>query len=76
MTDATNTWTDRCEGGNSSLDSMNGFLDLIFYQTTSIAPPGLLGVAKNWYGPIEFNFRESGCNHEVLKELEAKTSQK
>ena len=51
-----------------------GFLDLIFYQTTSISPPWVPGVSKHWEEPTELDFRVFGCNHEVLEKLEAKTS--
>ena len=49
-----------------------GFLDLIFYQTTSISPPWVPGVSKNREEPTELDFRVFGCNHEVLEKLEAK----
>ena len=40
--------------------------------STSIAPPGVPGVAKNREGPSDIDFKGFGCNHEVSEELEAK----
>ena len=57
-----------------SIQGHYGFLDLIFYQTTSISPPWVPGVSKNREEPTELDFRVFGCNHEVLQKLEAKNS--
>ena len=44
----------------------------IFYQNTSMAPTWVPRVSKNREGHTDIDFRGFGCDHEVLKELEAK----
>ena len=44
---------------------------IIFFQSTSSSPLGVPRASKNLKGPTELDFKGFGCNHEVLKELEA-----
>ena len=41
-----------------------------------MAPPWVPRVSKNWEGHTDIDFRGFGCDHEVLKELEAKNLSK
>ena len=40
--------------------------------STSISPPGVPRVSKNWERSSAIDFKAFGCNHEVSGELEAK----
>ena len=52
--------------------SHNGLLDSYFFQATSISPSGFPWMSGNQGASSELNFRDSGCDHEVLGVLESK----